>query len=196
MSLEDVGEDALVMVPGSSEVIRLQGETADLVRQISSAKSAELGNSEAVTQLIKLGVLSRQGISRRGLVKAGAIGAGAGVAVLAMPVAAVASSEPPLQFEGDWTADGTYVYFSLFFSNFFLPGTPSELTWGQSDSTAPLNPPGYEAEAGGPGSPAIYWRSDGIDAPPPPGNVSGTFLWDNGNQTIFVTFIDRNPYGE
>lgn len=88
------------MVPGSSEVIRLRGQTADIVRLISSSSPPNLENPDAITELIRLGVLSRRGVSRRELVKAGAIGVGAGIGALTLPTAAIASSDQRTQLFG------------------------------------------------------------------------------------------------
>jgi len=91
--VENVGDDVVVMLPESTEVIRLSGDAAQLVRAIHNGQLVV--PSETVTELINRGILvSQTGMSRRGLITAGAIGAGAGVAALAMPGVAAAASEP------------------------------------------------------------------------------------------------------
>jgi hypothetical protein len=88
--VEDLGADLMVMVPGSPEVLTLTGNSANAVRRVQSGSPAVI--DAAVSDLVRLGVLETTGLSRRGLVKAGAIGAGAGIAVMAMPSVAAASS--------------------------------------------------------------------------------------------------------
>jgi len=90
--IEHVGSDVVVMVPESTEVIKLSGDAAHIIRNIH-AGDVHVLPSEAVSELVHRGiVVSQAGLSRRGLIKAGAIGASAGIAVMAMPGAAVAAS--------------------------------------------------------------------------------------------------------
>jgi hypothetical protein len=89
--VEEVGDDLMVMVPGSPEILSLSGAAAEVVRKCRTGDSV---TSDAVTnELTQAGVLESSALSRRGLIKAGAIGAGAGIAVLSMPGVAAASSE-------------------------------------------------------------------------------------------------------
>ena len=92
--VEVVGADVLVHLPGSSEVIRLSGATAEAFLAIQAGEQVD-SLDKAVHELVAIGVVQSRGLSRRGLVKAGAIGAGAGIAVLAMPSIAAASSVAP-----------------------------------------------------------------------------------------------------
>ena len=89
--VERVGDDLMVIVPGNSDVVKLTGGVAEVLLDISAGKSVDLSDP-AVVDLLELGIVSTPGVSRRGLIKAGAIGAGAGIAVLAMPSVAAASS--------------------------------------------------------------------------------------------------------
>lgn len=140
--VEDVGNDLIVMVPGSTEVLSVSGVAATVVRKIQSGETVPV---TAVTdELAKAGVLESSTLSRRGLIKAGAIGAGAGIAVLAMPTVAAASSgpnggtsgyEPPAGVqvldasnqwgrrtdlaEDDSVADGTNYFFGLYLNTSF-----------------------------------------------------------------------------
>lgn len=91
--VEHVGEELLVVVPGQTDVVRLTGGVAKVLEDIRAGKPVDLSDA-AVSDLLKLGIVSTPGLSRRGLIKAGAIGAGAGVAVLAMPSAVAAASLP------------------------------------------------------------------------------------------------------
>jgi hypothetical protein len=112
--IEHVGDDVLVVIPGSSDVMRISGDQATALRIIESGNESGLSR-KAVEGLVKVGVVVNRGeVTRRSLVKAGAIGAGAGIAVMALPSAAAASSMgPPLrpQLPGnlmadDWNAQG------------------------------------------------------------------------------------------
>jgi hypothetical protein len=97
--VEHVGDDVVVLVPGSTEVMKLSGGVAHTIRSIQAGATSVLP-SETVSELVDRGIIvSRAGMSRRGLIKAGAIGASAGIAVMAMPGVAAASSntEAPIQ---------------------------------------------------------------------------------------------------
>lgn len=91
IAIESVGDELLVFFPGQAEAFRLSGPAAQAVAEIQAGKSIDI-NSAAVADLVHLGILSTSTMSRRGLIKASAIGVGAGIAVLAMPTAAAASS--------------------------------------------------------------------------------------------------------
>lgn len=89
--VEPVGDEALVIVPGQTDVIRLTGPTAQAVIDICGGAPVSVSDS-LLSHLVDLGIVTVPGLSRRGLIKAGALGAGAGIAVLAMPTVASASS--------------------------------------------------------------------------------------------------------
>ena len=89
--IERIGGALLVVVPGKSEVIRLDGEAAELVVALSESRALE-ADETLLSELRELGIVGAAGLSRRSLVKAGAVGIGAGIAVLSMPSVAVASS--------------------------------------------------------------------------------------------------------
>jgi len=90
--IEYIGHEAVVMLPGSSSVMRVSEEQAHALRAIEAGHTSGL-STQAVQSLIDAGiVVTHTGMSRRNLVKAGAIGAGAGIAVMAMPTVAAASS--------------------------------------------------------------------------------------------------------
>jgi len=94
--IEHVGADLMVMVPGSTEVIKLSGDAAHTIHAIQ-AEATPVLPSGTVSELIDRGiVVSQAGMSRRGLITAGALGAGAGVVMLSMPAAAAAGSGPEL----------------------------------------------------------------------------------------------------
>jgi hypothetical protein len=134
-----MGNELIVMVPGSTQVLSLSGATAETIRR-SQAGAPVLVN--AVTdELLNAGVLESSAFSSRGLMKAGAIGVEAGVAVFAMPAVAAASSGPNGETDGyeppagvqvlsafnEWgrrtnmnilssVADGTHCFFGFYLS--------------------------------------------------------------------------------
>jgi hypothetical protein len=90
--IEHIGHEAIVMLPGSPSVVRVSGEQAHTLRAIEAGHTSGL-STQAVQSLIQAGILvTPTGMSRRSLVTAGVIGAGAGIAVMAMPAVAAASS--------------------------------------------------------------------------------------------------------
>lgn len=90
--VDDLGTDSVVLVPGVPEILTLSGDTAAVVRRIRAGESV-VGAETVVSDLVARGVIRpATGMSRRGVVRAGVIGAGAGIAALAMPSVAAASS--------------------------------------------------------------------------------------------------------
>ena len=89
--VEQVGDDVLVVVPGTTEALCLSGEAAETVLTIQAGQSVS-STDPVVGELVARGVVEVPGLSRRGLIRAGAVGAGAGIAVLALPSVAAASS--------------------------------------------------------------------------------------------------------
>ena len=96
--VEVVGTDVLVHLSGASEVIRLSDATAEVFLAIRAGQEVDPSDS-GVKELVAAGIVRSRGLTRRGLVKAGAVGLGAGIAVMAMPSVAVASSnsESPIR---------------------------------------------------------------------------------------------------
>ena len=90
--VDDLGTDSVVLVPGVPDVLTLSGDAAAVMRRIRHGES--LGGAGAVvSDLVVRGVIQPvSGMSRRGVVRAGVIGAGVGIAALAMPGVAAASS--------------------------------------------------------------------------------------------------------
>jgi hypothetical protein len=97
--VEEMGDDLIVMIPHSSEVLKLTGESAEIVRAVRSGLPVVPG--KVVDDLKAVGVLESPSLTRRGLVKGGAIGVGAGIAVLAMPGVAAADSTR-IKLVGEW----------------------------------------------------------------------------------------------
>jgi len=91
--IDKVGQDLVVVIPGNNEAIRVTGQVALTLSEIHAGHTVHADSPE-VRQLADLGVIDVPGLSRRGLITAGAMGAGAGIAVLAMPGVAAASSDP------------------------------------------------------------------------------------------------------
>jgi hypothetical protein len=89
--VEVVGEDVLVLPSGGPGVIRLSGASAQTFLAIQAGQQID-PSSSAVRELLAAGVVRSAGVSRRRLIRGGAIGAGAGIAMLAMPSVAAASS--------------------------------------------------------------------------------------------------------
>lgn len=90
--IEPVGDDAMVMMPGNTDVLRITGPAAETLRNIVAGQPVD-ASTPAVLELANHGIISTSAMSRRGLIRAGAIGAGAGIAVLAMPSVAAAASD-------------------------------------------------------------------------------------------------------
>jgi len=89
--VERVGDDLMVIVPGNRDVISLSGRPAHVLLAVQAGRDVH-ASEPALTTLSDLGIVTSPGISRRGLIQAGAIGAGTGIAVMAMPGVAAASS--------------------------------------------------------------------------------------------------------
>ena len=92
VTIEEVAEDFMVMVPGAIDVLRVSGDAADAIRQIRAGKVIQ-PSGDTIAHLKDLGVVvDTPGMSRRGLLTVGAAGVGAGISVLALPSVAAASS--------------------------------------------------------------------------------------------------------
>jgi hypothetical protein len=104
--VERVGDELLVIVPGRADTVKLTGHACDVFLNIQTGNKVNTSDPVLV-DLVDLGVVQASGISRRGLIKAGAIGIGAGIAVLAMPSVAAASSGMSLRLI-EWYPTPTY----------------------------------------------------------------------------------------
>lgn len=110
VTVEAVGDDLLVVVPGATEALKLSGTAALVVRDIVNGNLGD--RSDIPTELFDLGIIhdSRR-FSRRTALKLGAMGAGAGIAVMAMPTVAAASSATALSgtlYAETWNDTGGY----------------------------------------------------------------------------------------
>ena len=119
--VENLGSDSAVFVPGVAEVLTLSGDAATVIRRIRNGESV-VGAQAVVSDLVARGVIQpAHGMSRRGVVRAGVIGAGAGIAALAMPSVAAASSTG----DGGSSGGGVVATF-VFVSKEVVSGTPDE----------------------------------------------------------------------
>jgi hypothetical protein len=132
VTIEHVGDEFLVLLPGSTEILRLSGDAAAAVRKIHQGKYGAIP-PEVANFLVARGVFARQdSISRRGVIKAGAIGVVSGAAVLTFPAVAAAASSDSNSDPYEMTLQGNYgstngVSFILDF------GTPFERNPGGID---------------------------------------------------------------
>jgi hypothetical protein len=115
--IERVGEDLMVIVPGHADVVKLGGVSAAVLLDVQAGTPVN-SNDPVVAELVDLGIVSAPGLSRRRLIRVGAIGAGAGIAVLAMPGVAAASSVDVEElfgelFAGEWGNSSGAVYDNL-----------------------------------------------------------------------------------
>ena len=99
--IEDLGHEVMVVVPGQSSALKLSGPHAEAVRSLQAGRSVYVP-TDVVVELADWGVVQQKAtMSRRSLIRAGAVGAGAGVAALAMPSVAAASSPDSGDDNGD-----------------------------------------------------------------------------------------------
>jgi hypothetical protein len=92
--VEQVGKDLLVVAPGSSDVVKLDGSAADVFRAIEAGRPIT-GATDIIENLQSAGIIETPAaVSRRSLIRVGTLGVGAGFAVLSMPGVAMASSRP------------------------------------------------------------------------------------------------------
>jgi hypothetical protein len=179
--VERVGDDLMVIVPGNNDVVSLSGRPAEVLLDVKAGRRVDSADS-ALGDLVNLGVITAPGLSRRGLIKAGAIGAGAGVAVLAMPGVAAASSTTALQ--GFWqyddrNGDGWFQMFFVLDDGFTDESGPSALSVG--GSSIPV-----EDFEKGEGGGAIWERS--VDNPGSftESPLDGTFSWGSPYSVRFA----------
>jgi hypothetical protein len=90
--VEQVGAELLVFLPESSEVLRLQGQPAELLLKLVDGVPPDSTDSALLAHLTDLGILSSSAISRRRFMKASALGVGAGLSLMALPHSAAAAS--------------------------------------------------------------------------------------------------------
>jgi hypothetical protein len=190
--IELIGNEAVVMLPGSTSVMRVSEEQAHTLRAIEAGHTPGLP-AQTVESLIDAGiVVSEAGMSRRSLVKAGAIGAGAGIAVMAMPGVAAASSgpaetapapdgapapSPSGDLVGTLTITGSFARFQVF-KNSNLANFP---VFSSGDVAPPIDIEGY-------GAVSLFivilndriiWDDSNYTGPTGASNPIGTFTWQD-----------------
>ena len=149
--VETVGAEILILLPGSTETVRLAGKAADVVRRIQSGEVV-LASEESTALLMKGGIVTiPPGVSRRGFLRAGALGVGAGMSVLALPTAALASSTIPL--EGVWFVLGSPATAYFLINGYDFPDV------GDSDETPPGAPAPGNLRFGDEEYSVSSWRS-------------------------------------
>jgi hypothetical protein len=207
VTIEQVGEDLLVLVPGTVEALRLTGVAANTVRTIHAGGVVAVDDIPA--ELVERGIITTpQPLSRRGLIKAGAIGAGAGITVLAMPGVAAASSTVTIRYNGVYYWDGNVVQFAISPAinddyptdpDLLEPFFPSQLPPPDETSQLTLTPTveglgttsfgdAYYAPDGSEFNDSVSWNASlaGGEGDLPLGPLEGFFLWDG--ETIYVRF--------
>jgi hypothetical protein len=102
--VERVGDELMVIIPGNNGVVSLSGRPAEVLLDVQAGKKVDAADP-ALRDLVDCGIVSAPGLSRRSLIKAGVIGAGAGIAVIAMPGVAAASSSPRTRLAGFFDFD-------------------------------------------------------------------------------------------
>jgi hypothetical protein len=202
--IEPVGDDVVVMTPGNSQVLRLNGTSAELVKRVINGESID-APSEDVINLIQSGVLEMSGgMSRRGLITAGAVGVGAGMSMLAMPSAAMAASIQRIPLTGGWVnfgsppPEGEYAFEINTYDGRFT--FPDPLPSNDVDDVSPLRILGETISVDyhgfdPPDNRFIGWGYSFLPNDPPEG-VTGEFEWANGDGTFTyytVTFISFYP---
>lgn len=190
--VETVGAELLVVVPGTLEALRLTGEAASTLAKVQAGTKVDPTSPEAA-ELMSRGIVEIPGISRRGLIKAGAISAGAGIAVLAMPSAAFASSGT----SGIEYLNGVYYEgfgIGIMQNNLLTDNWPSPLPSANAADVSALlvdgvSLPIFNFGAGSgvsEGTKDVFWRFSDSTPNSWTGAVVGTFVW--AGRQFSVTF--------
>ena len=180
---EPVGDDVMVMMPGNTDILRISGPAADTLRTIVAGQPVN-PVTPAVLELADQGIITTSAMSRRGLIRAGAVGAGAGIAVLAMPTAAMASSSEPSPFVGT----GTYAREGNFWDFRIAPTDfPDVGTFDYSNLTI-----GDASHGGGGNAEFRLWQFPANTTGPFTGDVVGTFS-DLGKDPAVVYTVTFSP---
>lgn len=171
----------------ASTVVRLGGDSADLFLLAAEGSGGVSADSRYLPDLLDLGLLVTADtpvITRRSVLTAGAVGAGAGIALLALPQAALASSVQDLQGRWGWNSDDQAL--ALF------AGVPSAAVDGDDSDTirprvSPLAVDGrgdfsytsFISNYGPVGGPAIRWARDPFGDPGAETVLVGSFTLDS-----------------
>lgn len=203
--IEPTGDTVLVITPGASETLHLNGEAATLVTALTQGLRAPRVADDTIAELTRRGILSpapRPGLSRRTMIKASAAGTGAGILALTLPTAAMASSGPitTLTYQGLWFDDSdgntNQILFGIEMQPSDVPtgvGDPGPLSIGGLtvpfeilDGTVPLWVVG---EDNGSDQLEPFWS----EATGGKSSYEGTFTW--GGTTYRATFDYGQPGG-
>lgn len=192
ITIENVGNAVIAFNTEAKEVLAITGEAGSLLRTVSRPGLHTIEVSAGLKELLSLGLVE-QTMTRRGVIRAGALGTGAGIAFLAMPSAAIASSSPTVNTtrfrlrtaSGDPLYETTilngpprrYVYFQLRVrddsGDFAFPtGTPGVMTL-QSGRTLNLTVLSVSVE----------------------GKMVNRFVWSQGSSpNLLDTEIEGQPF--
>lgn len=189
---EVIGDDVIVHLRASDDVIRLSGAQARAVVAIAAGEEIFEISDEDIDELVACGIVTAAGfVTRRSLLRTGALGAATGLAVVALPSVAAASS--PVSLLGGWvfagedeklepTPGGNFFELFILFGDFPTEGSPSALTVdGQSYDLI--------SASGGTNSVISWQRDTGSTTEGTRTTRTGTFSWAGVNYV--VTF----PYG-
>ena len=186
--VEWVGADLLLCSPKSGRVSRITGAHPEVTESLASGGSVPVTSHPDLLSLVQEGTLVQyQGLSRRSLVKAGAIGAGAGIAVLAMPTVAAASSVA-FSLVGNFYRSGSNFFFEIATHQSEFPALPPSTDILDVSGLSILGttlPVAYSDLVGNPRY--IGWGS----LPGFTSGTQGTFTWvgDDGTTYFYtVTF--------
>lgn len=201
--IERVGGDLMVVVPGKSNFVRLSGSVAEVLLDVQAGRSVSSSHS-ALSDLVNLGILNPPGMSRRGLVKAGAVGVGAGIAVMAMPSVAMASSASatPQAFWWPSSESGEFYRFFLSYASISTLRGISATTGGADLYVGDfINGQGGAGDTtltfGGVSLTGVRWTRFDFGSPDTDpilsGLVSGAIAWDGNFPTYDVVFSPQAP---
>jgi hypothetical protein len=217
--IEPVGDDVVALLP-HSEVITLTGLAADAMIRLLSGQRLD-ASDQVVQELLRAGVVEESGgVTRRHVVRLGAVAAGAGVASLALPSVAQASSVVTLEGSWHWidyyqvalnSPDGetmgfdnpTWVrFFIVDLPESFNPpvGTPSSLQ-AVNQQFNHMDLFGEDSENPIPaGSDGVLLFSNLIDTPTPlqksgplEGTITGSFTWAGHTYQVTFTQTEDQP---
>ena len=187
---ETLGDDVVVHIPACEQglpptIITLTGPVADVFRRAHSGDQSVTTDSEHVRDLIGLGILHADvhaHVPRRDFLAAGTVGLGAGIALLALPQAALASSNV-VELSGSWLFTGANVLdFLAGSAGNTIVGSPALSVAGIA-GTIPFR-------AFDPFSQIVRWQRefDPGTGPTLSGTLIGTFT--SGDRNYRVSFAD------
>lgn len=191
---EILGDDVVVHIPACEQglpptVITLTGAVADVFRRAHSGDQSVTTDSDHVRDLIGLGILHADvhvDVSRRNFLAAGTVGLGAGIALLALPQAALASSNV-VELSGRWRFLGAD---SMDFDTVYPPGFEPT---GDKELTVTGISGAFPFFSFNDATAVVRWRRSFAPGAPP--TVSGTLIGSFSSSGIHyrVTFSQTDP---